>query len=77
MTAYLPDNSAGRNYWLLFITYLLVRWKYLTLSTESYAKQSSDSISKSACCHERHFVSTERGKMPFLNKKNYNNVAIK
>ena len=27
MIVYLPDNSAGRNYWLLFITYLLVRWK--------------------------------------------------
>ena len=27
MVVYLPDNSAGRNYWLLFITYLLVRWK--------------------------------------------------
>ena len=23
---YLPENLASRNYWLLFITYLLVRW---------------------------------------------------
>ena len=58
MIVYLPDNSAGRNYWLLFITYLLVRGKYLTLSTESYAKLSSDSMLTSACCHERHFVSS-------------------
>ena len=27
MIVYLPENSAGRYYWLLFITYLLVRWK--------------------------------------------------
>ena len=27
MIVYLPENLAGRNYWLLFITYLLVRWK--------------------------------------------------
>ena len=27
VTIYLPENLAGRNYWLLFITYLLVRWK--------------------------------------------------
>ena len=27
MIVYLPENLAGGNYWLLFITYLLVRWK--------------------------------------------------
>ena len=32
--------------------------KYLTLSTESYAKLSFDSIATSACCHESHFVSS-------------------
>ena len=43
MIVYLPDNSSGRNYWLLFITYMS-GGKYSTLSTESYAKLSSDSM---------------------------------
>ena len=57
MSVYLPDNSAGRNEWLLFVTYLFGR-KYLTLSAESCAKLSSDSILASAYCHERHFFSS-------------------
>ena len=54
MIVYLPENLAGRNYWL---TYLFGE-KYLTLSTESYVKLSSDSILTSAWGRERHFDST-------------------